>query len=257
MSTSSAPAGGPDVISDPPVVMTVWAWPKHPFGKNSGGGCHDATALRSFPEGNLNIETDIRWGSTARREPGTVFGVLTHHANTNQEKFGVGNRYYLPSAEDVSQVACLNLINTPNPANPNWLAIKVRLAKKERTELARLTPPEILAMLRTHDALPGPVGEPEGENPVVEPKRIGKAKGKNIDARMMKVIAETPESSGWSAREWGAHLGCSHSTIIESTTWTERLDKVRALNAADGISKFDRSGTKPRGRRKPKHHSKD
>jgi len=75
--------------------------------------------------------------------------VLGHHANTNQEKFGVGRRYYLPSAADMLQVACLNLINTTNPENPNWLAIKVRLTEKGRTELARLTPPEILAMLGT------------------------------------------------------------------------------------------------------------
>jgi len=232
MSTSSAPAGGPDVISDPPVVMTVWAWPKRPFGNNSGMGCHDATALRSFPDGNLNIETDIRWESTARREPGTVFGVLKHHANTNQENFGVGRRYYLPSAEDVSQVACLNLINTPNPENPNWLAIKVRLTEKGRTELATLTPPEILAMLRTPaTVLAPPNGTEMSVGRKLNPDVSGKDSGINTAIPEPSDDSTQPVSPGELLDDTGTPTGTRKPEGV--TPPTDAYTKLRQFARED------------------------
>src|SRR4051794_32619179 len=46
--------------------------------------------------------------------------------------------------------------------------------------------------------------------PPAEPKQT---KGKNIDARMLKVMAENVESHGWSARQWAAALRCSDGTV--------------------------------------------
>lgn len=75
--------------------------------------------------------------------------MLTDDANNNQQNFKVGRRYYLPSVEDVSRVARLGISNTPDPANPNWLAIKAKLTASGHTpaELREMTPPELLALL--------------------------------------------------------------------------------------------------------------
>ena len=83
----------------------------------------------------------------------------------------------------------------------------------------------------------------------------GKVKGKNIDARMLKVMFDNPESHGWSARQWADHLGCSDGTIKDTPTWKERLKAARSMRAADAACKMERSGTRPAGRRKAKHTS--
>jgi hypothetical protein len=83
-----------------------------------------------------------------------------------------------------------------------------------------------------------------------------KVRGKNIDARMLKVLTENFESHGWSARQWADHLDCSDGTIKDTPTWKERLKAVRATRAADAACKMDRSSTGSAGRRKVRHKSK-
>ncbi len=80
---------------------------------------------------------------------------------------------------------------------------------------------------------------------------LGK-RGKNIDARMLKVMADNLESHGWTAAEWADHLRCSPSTVKETKTWTERLKGARALAAADAATKMDKSNTHTTGRQKKK-----
>lgn len=61
----------------------------------------------------------------------------------------------------------------------------------------------------------------------------GKRKGKNVEARMLKVIAEKPESLTWSASQWAQHLGCSAGTVKGTETWKERIASVRAAAKVD------------------------
>lgn len=89
----------------------------------------------------------------------------------------------------------------------------------------------------------------------LNPLPIMAGKGKHIDARMLKVMAENPESHGWTAQQWADHLQCSAGTVKETKTWTERLAAARATAAADAASKMDRSGTRPSRRRKAQHKS--
>lgn len=56
----------------------------------------------------------------------------------------------------------------------------------------------------------------------------GKTKGKNIDARMLKVATENPESHDWDSEQWAAHLGCQAGTVRGTKTWKEHLRMVRA-----------------------------
>jgi len=79
-----------------------------------------------------------------------------------------------------------------------------------------------------------------------------KTRGKNIDAKMLKVMAENAESHGWSARQWAEHLKCSDGTVKGTKTWKERLKAARATAAADAASKMDQSHTSRSGRRKTK-----
>lgn len=81
-------------------------------------------------------------------------------------------------------------------------------------------------------------------------------KGKDINGRMLKTIAETPESLGWSARQWADYLVCSDGTVKATDIWISRLRNVRALLAADEAQKMDRSKLTPKGRRKPPHRSR-
>jgi hypothetical protein len=92
-----------------------------------------------------------------------------------------------------------------------------------------------------------------GINQTTTQKRA--VKGKHIDAQMLKVLAEKPESYGWSARQWADELKCSDGTVKATNTWKERLKAVRARLAVDASAKMDKSGTYPKGRRKPMHTS--
>lgn len=75
-------------------------------------------------------------------------------------------------------------------------------------------------------------------------------KGKNIDARMLKVFAERPESHGWTARQWAEHLGCAHSTIVGTNTWNDRLKAIRAMNAADAAKRMEKKPARRGGKRR-------
>jgi hypothetical protein len=60
-----------------------------------------------------------------------------------------------------------------------------------------------------------------------------KTKGKNIDARMLKVLADNKESYGWSAAQWADHLKCAESTVKDTPTWKGQLAAFRANAKAD------------------------
>lgn len=83
-----------------------------------------------------------------------------------------------------------------------------------------------------------------------QPEQVRGTKGKNIDARMLKVMHENAESHGWSLRQWAAHLDCATSTIAGTKTWRERLKAARATSAVDAACRMDTSRTAPRGRRR-------
>jgi hypothetical protein len=89
------------------------------------------------------------------------------------------------------------------------------------------------------EATTRPPGVPSGNTP---PVKVGKkSKGKNIDARMLKVLAENRRAFGWTAAQWAQHLDCAESTVKETKTWTEYLKAVRAQQAVEHARKMDRS----------------
>lgn len=148
-----------------PPDAPAWAWPLRPFGTNSAMDCHDATARRPYPaDGNIRLSSDVALTPTARLEAGRPFGVMTHNANSNQVKFGVGRHYYLPTAEDVARVQrlCPDLLD---PENPNWLAIGNKLRGNGHVHLAKLTPPELLALLDANETPPVAVPAPPNAAP--------------------------------------------------------------------------------------------
>lgn len=98
-------------------------------------------------------------------------------------------------------------------------------------------------------------GDQDGETKGRSTKRVAEKsskKGKNIAARMLKVLAANPECVSWSSRKWADALDCSAGTVKESKTWTETLKAAKALLAAEAGRRMDRSSTHPNGRRKSK-----
>ena len=68
-----------------------------------------------------------------------------------------------------------------------------------------------------------------------------KTKGKNIDARMLKVLTDNRLACDWTSEQWAQHLDCAESTVRESNTWKKQLKKVRAMYAVDSAKRLDRS----------------
>jgi hypothetical protein len=103
----------------------------------------------------------------------------------------------------------------------------------------------------TQSPPPGPATTPQTPAAPVPQAPEGRgrgAKGRNIDAQMLKVMAENAESHGWSAREWADYLGCAKSTVVGTPTWRERLKATRATAAADAARRMDRGGLTRRDR---------
>lgn len=67
-----------------------------------------------------------------------------------------------------------------------------------------------------------------------KPKRG--VKGKNVDPRMLKLIAEDRTRVDWSAETFATRLSCSPSTVKESNTWLNVIRAARALSKAEKIS---------------------
>lgn len=82
-----------------------------------------------------------------------------------------------------------------------------------------------------------------------------KAKGRNIEALMLKTLADNPDALHWSIRQWAAALECAVSTIAATQTWQTRLRAAKALEAAERVRHMDTSRTHFRGRarRKPQN----
>jgi hypothetical protein len=58
----------------------------------------------------------------------------------------------------------------------------------------------------------------------------------SVSARMLETMSKQPESHGWTAEQWRAHVGCrSASTVKESAAW-KSLQRMKAQ------AKLDRAG---------------
>jgi hypothetical protein len=101
--------------------------------------------------------------------------------------------------------------------------------------------------------LPPPSIEPAPVQTTEDTPTKRQTKGKDIDAKMLKVMTEKQESWAWSARQWADHLGCSDGTIKGTKTWRERLPAVRALIAVTSAEKM--VGRRSAGGKKPAHRS--
>lgn len=89
----------------------------------------------------------------------------------------------------------------------------------------------VVAELKVLMRRPASVAEQAASDvPGDTPKR---ARGKNIDARMLKAISEDQSRLSWSASKWAEHLGCSKGTVGGCNTWKNMIRAARALFAAD------------------------
>ena len=86
-----------------------------------------------------------------------------------------------------------------------------------------------------------PTADPGPATPPSDPgaRRKG-VRGANIDARMLKVLSERPESLGWSCRQWAEYLGCACSTVAGTATWKIRIPQARSLYRAERIQRGSR-----------------
>ena len=89
--------------------------------------------------------------------------------------------------------------------------------------------PDIMAAIATTPAPTAP--------PAATATPAGKGRGKHIDARMLKILTERPESLEWTCRQWAEHLGCSLSTVAATQTWKKHIFNARALVRADHFSR--------------------
>ena len=71
-----------------------------------------------------------------------------------------------------------------------------------------------------------------------KPRRA--TKGKAINAQMLKVLDQKPESRNWSAQQWADHLGCAKSTVGTCQVWKNTLATVRVIREVDRAEKRDR-----------------
>lgn len=68
-----------------------------------------------------------------------------------------------------------------------------------------------------------------------------RAKGKNINGRMAKMLQSDPQKLQWSARMWAECLECSEGTVKGTFTWKQTVKAARALNKADRMQRPKRS----------------
>jgi hypothetical protein len=100
-------------------------------------------------------------------------------------------------------------------------------------ELADSTTPANTPPLRQTSEKSNGTNHSAGGGDFIERQLAGPAnarpkRGKNIDARMLKILAEDKDAFSWTARRWAERLGCSPSTVAETTTWKTHLHKIRA-----------------------------
>jgi hypothetical protein len=181
-----------------------------------------------------------RWPAVTSNELGT--DLLTHARAVHNARWNLcGPRAaWIPGAEraaltEAGEHAWLALDTRLDQAlslNPsNYAAVKAAVRNA------------VLAMIAA--ATGGQAGTPATPSAAQGNANRG-TKGKNIDARMLKVMAENQESHGWSARQWADHLDCSDGTVKDTKTWKERLKAARAMAAVDHLG---RSEPHPKSRR--------
>jgi hypothetical protein len=92
---------------------------------------------------------------------------------------------------------------------------------------------------------------PEGsQQPDPKPaSRPRSAKGKNVNARMLAMMGDRPESVHWTAEEWARELTCAKSSIVSTPTWLETLAAAKAMAQLDQKKRVDRRRRPRRSRR--------
>ena len=75
-----------------------------------------------------------------------------------------------------------------------------------------------------------------------------KTKGKNIAARMMRVVSKNSEALYWTLREWADDLRCSTGTIGGLPYWKCLMD-MRARLSRERVERADQTAYRPRGGR--------
>jgi hypothetical protein len=156
----------------------------------------------------------IGWPSDPHREPPAI----------------TGSEDYYPSDEP----RCIDEANGFYTRNAYAHLKAIQLATQYRSAMRG---PQHISPARPADpATPAPTAVGEGK------------KGKRIDARMLKKLADDPVSANWSARQWADYLQCSPGTVKETKTWKERLKAARALEAADAATRVRTSKTRRKKR---------
>ena len=174
---------------------------------------------------------------------------LAHEAATSEPLIGAGDH--------------LELNNTTISALDRELTLAHQYSVPDREKLKnaiRLIADPLLP--RTHDelmdwtfdritpALNGSSDPLRAVSTPLIPDAVGSGKkGKKIDARMTKELAQNLECLDWKSPQWAEHLKCSEGTVRETHTWKVLLPQARAMQARQGVGRMDQSGTHSSGRR--------
>lgn len=151
-----------------------------------------------------------------------------------------------------AQLGCFRVVKMP--ASPSLSQFLHNLREQRDTFPERRLLEALLEAVTAERGIDLTIPAPAHARPTADASRgetgDKKTKGKNIDARMLKVMAENPECLDWSSRQWAAELSCAESTVREGRTWKVLLPNARAMRVAAGAERMDSSRTNPRGRRK-------
>ena len=91
---------------------------------------------------------------------------------------------------------------------------------------------EALVNLVTAHLIRGDTGGADACRPrTSRPANCGR--GKNVEARMLKLVSQNTEVLDWSAQDWATRLGCSRGTVCETAVWTEYIPFRQALERGE------------------------
>lgn len=86
-----------------------------------------------------------------------------------------------------------------------------------------------------------------GEGQVVPPKSKN-VKGLNVSDQIRTLCLDDPNRRGWPASEFAMAIGCSESSVVESSYWKVELAEFKASEQAARL----KAGKRVDGRRIPK-----
>jgi hypothetical protein len=82
------------------------------------------------------------------------------------------------------------------------------------------------------DALP----RPQPAHAPSVPNLSAGRRGKNIDAKMRKLLGDDSSRMGWTAEAWAERLDCSKSTVAGTDTW----EQIRVMRERERIERIER-----------------